>query len=99
MLDGLEHVLKAAEILAASDSLLRERLKKATGEFTVSLLQPEQWPDDLLPKAKELRDRLKDIDSLNDREAKKLAEDLLSLAIEVQIAYREDADHFWENRS
>jgi hypothetical protein len=51
MLDGLDHVRKAAEILVNRDGLLKERLEQAAGEFGVSLMQPNEGPQRLLPVA------------------------------------------------
>src|SRR5205823_1143430 len=59
MLDGLDHVWKALQILACEDDLLKNRLVKAAAEFQVSLLQPGEWPKHLLGKAQSLSAKLK----------------------------------------
>ena len=38
MLDGLDHVWKAAVILATRDATLKERLEAAAAEFAVALV-------------------------------------------------------------
>jgi hypothetical protein len=53
----LNHVCKAARILATADVLLKDRLKQAAPEFFVSMLQPDAWPRNLLPKATEIDSR------------------------------------------
>jgi hypothetical protein len=90
MLDGLDHVWKAAQILVG-DGSLKERLKRAGPEFIVSTVQQDQWPDDLKEAALNLRARfVQDIDSLDPRKAEQLAHDLLDLAGDVLCEFRRD---------
>lgn len=89
MLDGLDHVWKAALILVR-DGKLEVRLKVAQSEFVVSLMQPDEWPSDLLPKAQELTEKLQHIDNMDANMLLHTAEELLSLAVDVQIAFREE---------
>ncbi len=90
MLDGLDHVWKAVQFLVGMDAPLKERLARAAGEFHVSLLQPDEWPKESLSTAKEISGRLTQLDVLDRAKAQQLAEDLLSLAVDVQVAYRQD---------
>ena len=95
MLEGLGHVWRAAEILAGGDAGLRQRLKGARAELGAALRRPEQWPPDLLGVARSL-DRLlggpgedDPLDTLDAGLAGRVAEDLLSLAVDVLLAFRE----------
>jgi len=100
MLDGLDHVWKAAQILASRDALLKDRLKEAAGEFALALLQPEEWPTQLLTQAHSLREQLKGVDGLEPTTARQVAEELLSLAADVRDALkeqvREQKERLWD---
>ncbi len=85
-MDGLIHVWRAAEILVKRDAGLKERLKEAMAEFSVSLIQPGEWPKDLLIKAHKLQDQLSRIDQMDTLAAETAAKDLLSLAADVELA-------------
>lgn len=91
MLDGLDHVLTAAKILATRDTTLKARLKEAAGEFFVSLMQPGEWPKDLLEKAETLRNKLQEIDSMDHAAIRQSVEELLLLAFDVYAVYREES--------
>ncbi len=90
MLDGLDHVWKAAQILAGRDAMLKDRLREASAEFFVSLMQPDEWPNDLLGKAQNLSTKLKSIDGMDNRAARQIAEELLALAADVYAAFQEE---------
>ena len=83
MFQGLEHVWKAAQILAGQNAMLKDRLTEALGEFVASTAHPDEWPADLWPKASSLRSKLQDIDGMQVGMATQVAEDLLSLAFDV----------------
>jgi len=89
MLDGLDHVWKAAQILASRDALLKGRLKEAAGELALALLQPEEWPTRLLTRGRCLREQLKGVDGLEPATARQVAAELLSLAADVRDALKE----------
>jgi hypothetical protein len=93
MLDGLHHVWRAAEILAAGDAGLRERLKAVRAPLRLALARPDQWPPDLLSVARSI-DRLVGVrgvtDPLDDMAtdlARQVAEDVLALAVDVQTVF------------
>lgn len=93
MLDGLHHVWRAAEILAGGNGGLKERLKEARAQFLLALAKPEQWPGDLLGIARALerivrvQGGIDPLDSLAPDLARQVAEDLLSLAADVQAVF------------
>jgi hypothetical protein len=93
MLDGLHHVWRAAEILAAGDAGLKERLKAVRAPLLLALARPEQWPPDLLSVARSIERTIREqggIDPLEAMEndlARQVAEDVLSLAVDVQAVF------------
>jgi hypothetical protein len=93
MLDGLQYVWRAAEILAGGDATLVERLKEARGPLLRALARPNQWPPDLLAVARSLERLVRkqgDVDPLDEMGrdlARQVAEDLLSLAVDVQAVF------------
>ena len=93
MLDGLHHVGRAAEILAGSDAGLTERLKAARAPLLLALARPDQWPPDLLAVARSIERLIRQqggtdpLESMPPGLARQVAEDLLSLAVDVQAAY------------
>jgi len=93
MLDGLHHVWRAAEILAAGDAGLKERLKQVRAPLRLALAQPDQWPPDLLSVARSIdriigeRGALDPLEAMGNELARQVAEDLLSLAVDVQAAF------------
>lgn len=97
MLDGMDHVTKAAHILATDGARLRERLQKASAEFFVALLQEDEWPTRLWAKACTLRDQLRaqPLSHVDDRTAQALANSLYELAGEVQGAFFEENRKDW----
>jgi hypothetical protein len=88
MLDGLDHVGKAAQILASENAFLKDRLKKAAGEFFVSMVQPGEWPCDLRVKAERLDRKLQNIENMDDPTARQVAGELLDLSFDVACAFR-----------
>jgi hypothetical protein len=95
MLKGLDRVWRAAEILAGSEAGVKDRLKLARTELSAALEHPNEWPREQLYVAISL-DRLirvrGDVDPLDAMDAQGaglLAEDILSLAADVQIAFHE----------
>jgi hypothetical protein len=102
MFNGLEHVWRAAEILVDHDFKLRERLCSALSEFSVALLQPEQWPPELYEKARSYRKRLTvegnfevTIGGMQTADVSRAAIDLLDLAFDIRLA---QVDHFKQQR-
>jgi len=93
MLDGLHHVWRAAEILAAGDAGLRERLKAVRAPLRLALAQPDQWPPDLLSVARSIeriigeRGAIDPLEVMGNDLARQVAEDLLSLAVDVQALF------------
>jgi hypothetical protein len=95
MLKGLDRVWRAAEILAGSEAGVKDRIRLARAELSAALEHPNEWPREQLYVAISL-DRLirvrGDIDPLDAMDAQGaglLAEDILSLAADVQIAFHE----------
>jgi len=89
MYNGLEHVWQAVEILVGLDEPLKARLEKAAAEFSVALIQTDEWPEDLLPNAIALDAKLKNIPPMTVEMARSAAKGLVDLSVEVQIAIRE----------
>ena len=93
MLYGLHHVWRAAEILAGSDAGLTERLKEARAPLLLALARPDQWPPDLLAVARSIERLIRQqggtdpLESMPPGMARQVAEDLLSLAVDVQAAF------------
>jgi hypothetical protein len=97
MLDGLDHVWRAAEILAGGDAGLRERLKEARGRFSLCLAKAEQWPPDMLQLAHSIEriiranGQIDPIDTMPPDLARQVAEDLLSLAFDLLLEFRAES--------
>jgi hypothetical protein len=93
MLDGLHHVWRAAEILAGGDAGLKGRLKEARAPLLLALAKPDQWPQDLLSVARSIERVVREqggidpLESLAPDLARQVAEDLLSLAVDVQAVF------------
>jgi hypothetical protein len=93
MLDGLHHVWRAAAILAAGDVRLTERLKEARAPLLLALVRPEEWPPDLLSIARSIervigqRGGTDPLEVMGSDFARQMAEDLLSLAVDVQALF------------
>jgi hypothetical protein len=93
MLYGLHHVWRAAEILAGSDAGLTERLKEARAPLLLALAWPGQWPPELLAVARSIERLIRQQDGTDPLEstppgmARQVAEDLLSLAVDLQAAF------------
>jgi hypothetical protein len=93
MLDGLHHVWRAAEILAAGDAGLTERLKEARAPLLLALARPEEWPPDLLSVARSIeriigeRGGTDPLEVMDSDMARQAAEDVLSLAVDVQALF------------
>ena len=96
MLDGLHHVWRAAEILAAGDAGLKERLKEVRAPLLLALAQPDQWPPDLLSVARSIeriigeRGGIDPLEAMENDLARQAAEDLLALAVDVQVVFAKD---------
>ena len=99
MLDGLHHVWRAAEILAGEDAGLRDRLKAGRAQLLLALARPEQWPPDLLSVAHSIERIIRvhggtdPLEAMGDDLARQTAEDLLSLAFDVQVAFQNERRH------
>jgi hypothetical protein len=93
MLDGLHHVWRAAEVLAGGDAGLTERLKEARPHLLRSLARPNQWPPDLLSVARSIERVVREqggadpLEAMAPDLARQVAEDLLSLAVDVQALF------------
>ena len=93
MLDGLHHVWRAAEILAGGDAGLKERLRAVRAPLLLALARPEEWPPDLLAVARSIERMIREQDGIDPLEAmendlaRQAAEDVLSLAVDVQAAF------------
>ncbi len=93
MLDGLHHVWRAAEILAAGDGRLTERLRQARAPLLLALARPEEWPPDLLSVAHSIERIIRvrggsdPLEAMGDDLARQAAEDVLSLAVDVQALF------------
>ena len=93
MLEGLHHVWRAAEILAAGDAGLKERLKAVRAPLLLALAQADQWPPDLLSVARSIerisgeRGGIDPLEAMENDLARQIAEDLLSLAVDVQAVF------------
>ena len=93
MLDGLHYVWRAAEILAGGDAGLKERLKEVRPPLLLALAQPDQWPPDLLAVARSIERIIREqvgidpLEAMEDDLARQVAEDLLSLAVDVQAVF------------
>jgi hypothetical protein len=93
MLDGLHHVWRAAEILAGGDAGLKERLKAVRAPLLLALARPDQWPPDLLAIARCIERTIRvqsgadPLEAMDSDLARQVAEDFLSLAVDVQAAF------------
>ena len=93
MLDGLHHVWRAAEILAAGDAVLKERLKAVRVPLLLALAQPDQWPPDLLSVARSIERIIGErggndpLEGMGTDLARQVAEDMLSLAVDVPAVF------------
>jgi hypothetical protein len=93
MLDGLHHVWRAAELLAAGDAGLKERLRAVRAPLRLALARPEQWPADLLSVARSVERLLGErggadpLDRMDNDLARQVAEDVLALAADVQALF------------
>lgn len=95
MLKGLDRVWRAAEILAGSEAGVKDRLRLARAELTAALDHPNEWPREQLyvaislDRLIRLRGDVDPLDAMDAQTAGLLAEDFLSLAADVQIAFHE----------
>jgi hypothetical protein len=88
MLNGLNHVTRAAVALVEGDALLRDRLKEASAEFFVAMAQPDEWPAALREAAKSLDARLQQLKMMDQRAMKQAAYDILDLCMRVDAEFR-----------
>ncbi len=93
MLDGLHHVWRAAEMLAAGDAGLKDRLRAVRAPLRLALARPDQWPADLLSVARSIERLIRvrggtdPLEAMGHDLARQVAEDFLSLAFDVQAAF------------
>jgi hypothetical protein len=85
MLDGLEHVTRAAYALA-DDGPLADRLTRAVAGVSLALVQPEEWPAEISEEARKVRERGGSPRELSPSEARALARDILLLWAAVEVA-------------
>ncbi len=93
MFQGLDHVGKAVQILACRNAMLNQRLYEAAREFSAALLRPDQWPKDLLDRARGIHDRLtvrgrvdKTVAGMDVSSATEIVEDLIDLSVAISVA-------------
>ena len=92
MLNGLEYVGRAIDLLTLSEGTLAERLRLAMPEFRRSLARPDEWPEDLLPLAEELDHEFSAAQASDDHQlARKFAEHLMMLGDSVTVVFNEEA--------
>lgn len=87
MFSGLDHVTKAVQALV-SDKPYLDRLHTAATEVRVALVQPEEWPDELLEPARSIRERGRRLDQLSGPELAQFTDDVLDLWEKVGRARR-----------
>src|SRR5262245_10417352 len=93
MLNGLEHVGKAIDLLTLSEGTLCERLSLAMAEFRLWLAYRAEWPGDLYPVAEELEQEHSNPPRarLDQPRARKIAEHLMMLGDSVTVLLSEEA--------
>ena len=91
--DLLRHVGYAAVKLACGDGRLKDRLLVAAQKLAVVLARPERWPGGLLQRAEQIEQELGELSSfaetiedMDQSTAEHLAERILHLYADVQIA-------------
>jgi hypothetical protein len=58
MFQGLDHIGKAANLLAARNAMLNQRLFEAAKEIEAAMETSDEWPSDLQEKARKIEDIL-----------------------------------------
>ena len=58
MFQGLDHIGKAANLLAARNAMLNQRLFEAAKEIEAAIETSDEWPSDLQEKARKIEDKL-----------------------------------------
>ncbi len=93
MFQGLDHVSQAVRILVARNAMLNQRLYEAAREFSAALKRPDQWPADLLSRARRVEEKLtakgridKTINGMDVLAASQIAEEIFELSIAVSAA-------------
>ena len=93
MYQGLDHVSKAVEILARRNAMLNQRLYEAAYEFAAALRRPDQWPADLLEKARSVQQKLtakgridKTIGGMDVSAASQIAKEIFDLSVAISAA-------------
>ena len=96
-LDRILH--RAVRTLVRRNTTLHQRLYEAAKEFPAALRRREQWPPDLLLQAKNIekkltaKGRLVDtICAMDTSVAADLAEEIVNLAIQIDVANRQRLD-------
>jgi hypothetical protein len=91
--DLLRHVGYAAVKLACGDGRLKDRLLVAVEKLAVVLARRERWPGELLQRAQQIEQELGELSSfaetiedMDQSTAEHLAERILHLYADVQIA-------------
>ncbi len=94
MFQGLDHVSRAVRILVGRNAMLNQRLYEAAREFSLALQRPDQWPRDLLEKARSVENKLtargridKTINAMDVSVAGEIAQEMYSLAMAVNFAH------------
>ena len=93
MFQGLDHVSNAVQILASRNAMLNQRLYEAAHEFDVALRRPDQWPVDLLERARGVQRKLgakgrieETVNGMDVATASQIAGELLDLSVAISAA-------------
>ncbi len=93
MFQGLDCVSRAVRILVGRNARLNQRLYEASGELSAALSRPDQWPPDLLRKARGVEEKLtakgrpdKTINGMDVSTAREIAEEIFDLSIAISAA-------------
>ena len=93
MFQGLDHVSNAVQILASRNAMLNQRLYEAANEFEAALNRPDQWPVDLLERARDVQRKLsakgqieETVNGMDVSTASQIAGELLDLSVAISAA-------------
>lgn len=93
MFQGLDHVSKAVQILVSRNATLNQRLYEAACEFSAAMRRPDQWPADLLERARGLQRKLtakgridKTVNGMDAAAAGRIATEIFDLSVAISAA-------------
>ena len=93
MFQGLDHVRNAVRILVSHNAMVNQRLYCAASEFSAAMQHPDEWPDDLFGRAREVHQYLtakgsfdKTIGGMDVSEAQMTAEEIFDISMAVSAA-------------